>query len=94
MNLQARAGFELYADNAGWIRDPFPSLTFTEAERKVIDDNMANIGPYTTEYEQSCLVGNQDVVETWDAHQAMLESMNVQAVMEAYNSAYQRYLGN
>lgn len=90
MNKQALEGFELY-NQSDWIQPQFPAMTFTEEEQKVINDNMTNINSLVFEYEQSCLLGNQSIVDTWDQHMKELNSMNLQAVLDAYNSAYERY---
>lgn len=90
MNTQAREGFELY-EQSDWIQKQFPKLAFTKEEQKVIDDNMTNINSLVTEYEQSCMLGNQSVADTWEQHISNLNGMNLQEVLDAYNSAYARY---
>ena len=90
MNKQAREGFELYAAS-DWLMPPFPTLVFTEDERKPIDDNLANITAYMDEYEQRCLMGVENVAASWDNYRATLDSMGLQEIIAAYNSAYLRF---
>lgn len=90
MNKQAKDGFQMYNEST-WVQKPFPTMTFTVEERATIDANMTNITASITEYEQSCLMGTKQVDTTWDAHVAELNKMNLQAILDAYNSAYVRY---
>lgn len=92
MNKQAREGFELYA-NSDWVQPQFPTLTFTEEEQKVKDDNEVNISTAMSEYEQSVLLGVEDLDASWDNHIAMLKEMGLEELLAAYNSAYERYKG-
>ncbi|MDF2925211.1 MAG: sugar transporter permease [Paenibacillaceae bacterium] len=90
MNEIGKAGFELY-EKSNWLAKPFPVLTFTEAEKKTIDNALANLTPYLDEFEQKCLMGAQDVDASWKKHQDDLQNLNLHKVLEAYNSAYERY---
>lgn len=90
MNKQAREGFELY-EASNWIQPPFPTLSFTEEEQRVIDSHMTNIKAHLDEFEQSCLLNVKDVEAEWGNHLATLESMGLNKVVEVYNSAYARY---
>ena len=90
MNKQAREGFELY-EQSDWIQMPFPTLIFAGDERKVIDDNLANIESHMDEYQERTLMGAEDVDASWDGYLATLQSMGMDDVLAAYNSAYARY---
>ena len=92
MNKEAREGFEMY-ENSDWIQPQFPTLSFTEEERDAIDDNWTNLNTAIEEYEQSVLMGVQDIDATWDNHIASLKAMGLDEVVAAYNSAYERYKG-
>lgn len=90
MNPQAREGFEMYAAS-DWVQKQFPTLVFTEEERKVIDDNLANLTVHMDEYQQRVLMGVEKVDDSWDGYVATLRSMGMDEVIAAYNSAYARY---
>jgi putative aldouronate transport system substrate-binding protein len=91
MNEIGQKGFKMY-ENSTWIQPPFPGLSFNEAEQKTINSNMTNINTYIAEQQQRWLFGQDDIAATWDKYLKNLEAMNVKKVLEAYNSAYQRYL--
>lgn len=90
MNKQAKDGFTMY-QNSKWLEKPFPELVFTAKEREVIDANITNINASADEYDQSGLLGSKDVEATWDKHVDELKKMNLQAVIDVYNAAYERY---
>jgi len=90
MNKQSKEGFEMYK-NSTWLEKAFPTLTFTPEERAMIDANLTNINASADEYDQSGLLGAKDVEATWDKHVEELKKMNLQAVLDAYNSAYERF---
>ncbi|MDR1600406.1 MAG: extracellular solute-binding protein [Oscillospiraceae bacterium] len=92
MNKQARDGYDLYAAS-DWVRMPFPTLVFNEDERYELDNYIANLNALTDEYQQRCLLGAQDVDSTWNQYIANLEAMGLIEATAAYNSAYERYLG-
>jgi putative aldouronate transport system substrate-binding protein len=78
-------------EKSDWLAKPFPVLTFTAEEKKTIDNAMVNLTPFLDEYEQKGLMGAQDVDATWDKHLEEMNKMNLQKVLDAYNSAYARY---
>jgi ABC-type sugar transport system, periplasmic component len=90
MNAIGKAGFELY-EKSNWLSKPFPVLTFTEEEKKAIDDATVNLKPYTDEYEQKVLMGAQEINATWSSHLDEMNKMGFQKALEAYNSAYERF---
>jgi putative aldouronate transport system substrate-binding protein len=90
MNDIGKQGFTMY-EKSDWLAKPFPVLTFTAEEKKTIDNAMVNLTPFLDEYEQKGLMGAQDVDSTWDKHLEEMNKMNLQKVLEAYNSAYVRY---
>lgn len=90
MNDIAKAGYQIYFDNK-YNQAPFPNLSFTQEENDIINNAMANINTYQTEWEQKCITGVQKVDDTWDAYIAAMNNMGMQQVITAYNAAYQRY---
>lgn len=90
MNKEAREGFELY-EKSDWIAAPFPVLSFTDEEQNTIDKYLPDLDTYFKEIEQRWLMGAEDVRAGWDAHIRTIKNMHFQEVLDAYNSAYQRY---
>ncbi|WP_168735985.1 type 2 periplasmic-binding domain-containing protein [Cohnella fermenti] len=90
MNEIGKAGFTMYADS-NWLTQPFPTLSYTEEERKAIDDAMVNLKPFIDEYEQKVLMGAENIDSSWDKHLEEMNKMNLQKALGAYNSAYDRY---
>jgi putative aldouronate transport system substrate-binding protein len=90
MNAIGKAGFELY-EKSSWLSNPFPVLTFTEEEKKAIDDATVNLKPYTDEYEQKVLMGAQEIDSSWESHLSEINKMGYQQALDAYNSAYERF---
>jgi putative aldouronate transport system substrate-binding protein len=90
MNKQGKEGFVMY-QSSKWLEKAFPELVFTASERQVIDANIANINANADEYDQSAFLGAKDVEATWEKHVDELKKMNLQAVLDVYNSAYARY---
>jgi putative aldouronate transport system substrate-binding protein len=90
MNAIGKAGFELY-EKSSWLSNPFPVLTFTEEEKKAIDDTTVNLKPYTDEYEQKVLMGAQEIDSSWESHLSEINKMGYQQALDAYNSAYERF---
>ncbi|WP_171632271.1 extracellular solute-binding protein [Paenibacillus plantarum] len=90
MNDIGKKGFTMYQDS-DWLVKPFPVLSFTEAEKKTIDSAMANMTPFIDEYEQKGLMAAQAIDATWDKHLEEMNKLNLQIVLDAYNSAYARF---
>lgn len=90
MNDLAKEGFNMYLDN-GYVQPQMPSLGFTEEEQNVINAHLTDIQTFCKEQEQKWILGAEDVDATWDNYVATLQSMNLDQVVAAYNSAYVRY---
>lgn len=78
--------------DGGYIRDPFPKLTFTAEEQKVIDTKLPAIQTFISETEQQWIMGSKDVTKTFDDYMKSLKNMGIDDVVEVYNNAYQRYI--
>lgn len=93
MNESSQEAIELYVDG-GYIKPAFPVLAFTEEEQKVITEKWSSIYSTMVEHEQKWVLGSLDVDETFDDYMNDLKQMGMDEVIEVYNNAYQRYLGN
>ncbi|MDF2922745.1 MAG: sugar transporter permease [Paenibacillaceae bacterium] len=90
MNEIGQKGFTLY-EKSDWLVKPFPVLSFTADEKKTIDSAMVNLTPAMDEYEQKLLMGSLNADASWDKHIEEMQKLNLQKVLDAYNSAYARY---
>ncbi len=69
---------------------PFPTLLFNAEEDTVVNAYKADINTYMTEMQQKWILGTLDVDATWDEYIKTLDTMELDKVLEAYNSAYDR----
>lgn len=76
-----------YMDN--YIIDEFPTLSFTEEERMIIDDKFSQIKLYTAEMSAKALVGGIKVSD-YDKVFSKLDSMGLNEVKAIYQAAYDR----
>lgn len=93
MSEEALVGMDLYTNN-NYIKDAFPSLPFSEEERKVISDTLPAVQSYMDEQEQKWIMGTEDVNSTFDQYMETCKNLGMDDVLAAYDSAYQRYLSN
>jgi len=91
MHPAAREGMAMYVAG-GYIVDPFPPLSFTDEEQRVITDLWSAIFTVMIEQEQRWVLGHDEITnETFAAHMAVIEGMGMNDVVAVHQSAYDRY---
>ncbi|MDD3277520.1 MAG: extracellular solute-binding protein [Lachnospiraceae bacterium] len=68
----------------------YPSVVYSLEETDVINENLQDIKDYTSEKVANWLI-NGGVDKEWDAYVAQLENMGLNDVVDAWQSAYDRY---
>ena len=69
-------------------------LVLTESESEVYSDNWVNLETYITEWTAKFIVGDYDLDAKWDEYVAGLETMGMSDLTDAYQTAYDRYVGS
>lgn len=90
MNPIAKEGVKRYIDN-NWFVPQFPSLSFTEAEQKVITQKWPAIETFISEKEQKWIIGAEPVEGNFEAYVKALRTMGMDEIAAIYNAAYARY---
>lgn len=67
-------------------------LTLTQDEQDTYNDSWTDINAYITEWTAAFITGDKDVEADWETYIKGLEAMGMQEVVDAYQSAYDRYL--
>lgn len=67
-------------------------LILSESESEVYTDNWVNLDTYITEWTAKFIVGDYDLDAKWDEYIAGLETMGMNELKEAYQSAYDRHV--
>jgi len=93
LNPIARDGMNMYIEN-NYIEKPFPTLSFTAEEQKVIDEKTPSIYTHVTETTQKWILGAEDVSKTWDSYIKALDNMGMKEILDIYQAAYDRYMSN
>ena len=86
----AREAFMMYQKDANLV-PPSPVFPFNEEEDLIIGRYAGGIDTLWTEYEQQVLYGEKDVDASWAGYLAEMEALGLYQMLDAYNSAYQRY---
>lgn len=89
MNEIARKGFIAYKEG-GFVKKQFPSMTWNDEEKKVIDAVSTNITTYVREQEQKWIFGTEDVDATWNRYISDLEKMGLNELVDTYRKAHIR----
>ena len=85
----------------GTIQNTFPNkvewfdtnlLTLNEEEMEAYLDNWTDINAHISEMTAKFIIGDVDVEEGWAKYISDLEAMGLQEVIDAYQSAYDRYI--
>ncbi len=71
----------------------YPFMYYTAEEQAVIDDIFGDLGTYVNEMINRFVLGELDIDENWDEFVSNVKAMNIDTVVAAYQSAYDRYLG-
>ncbi|MGB8455649.1 MAG: extracellular solute-binding protein [Anaerocolumna sp.] len=74
-----------------YIRPTIPAFSFTEEERDVINSTYTEIQTYKDEMINKFIIGKESLVN-FDSFVAKLESMGIEDVLAAEQSAYDRYI--
>lgn len=69
-------------------------LILSESESEVYTDNWVNLDTYITEWTAKFIVGDYDLDAKWDEYVAGLETMGVDELAAAYQSAYDRHIAS
>ena len=93
LNKQAREGARMYLDN-NYLAEPFPSLSYTEDEKRELDKIMGNITTLVQESFQKWVFGTDDVMSTHGAFVEKAKSMGIEKAIKIQNDAYKRYKKN
>ena len=74
-------------------KNPFPGdyLKFTKDEQEVLDDNYTTIANYIKEMKGKFITGIANVDTNWNDYVSKVNSMGLKKVLEAYQSAYNRW---
>jgi len=91
MNPIGREGFMMYEEN-GYSMPSIPRMSYTANEEKTIRSNGDVIFNYTRQMEMDWLFGTVDIDATWDEYLRNLDDMGYQEMLNAQQSAYDRYL--
>ncbi len=86
----AKDGMKLYEEN-GYLAEPFPMLSHTPEEMKVIEEKWPAIETYIQECQQKWLLGAEDPGASFDTYIEKLKSMGMDEVLQVYQAAYDRY---
>lgn len=78
-------------EQEGHIGPAFPTLAFTGDEQSVINEKYTEIETYVNETIDKFIMGVEPL-DHFDAFVAQVESMGLQDVLNAYQSAYDRYI--
>jgi len=69
----------------------YPSVVYSLEEMETINEYISDINDYISEKSANWLIHGQ-VAEEWDAYISQLESMGINEVVAAWQSAYDRYV--
>ncbi len=70
-----------------------PSLSYTADEKIIYEGVLTTVNDFLDETIQRWVMGDSSLVdEEWDAYIAELEALEVQSLLDVYQSAYTRYL--
>jgi len=65
-------------------------MTFEEAED--LGSRESDIQTYVEEYTALVISGQKDLASSWDEYVANIEAMDLQACIDVYQAAYNRFL--
>jgi len=69
----------------------FPDLMLTEEELDTVSGALTDVGKYVEEARARFIIGEDDIAATWDAYVKNFEAMNIETVLNVYQTAYDRY---
>lgn len=75
------------------ILPSFPRLSFTDEEQDEVTAAMSEVQTVVDEYINKFIMGTISL-DQWDVYIGKLQQAGMEKVLEHYNTAYQRYLGN
>ena len=102
-NYASLSGIGLQAKALGTNKNTLPyasywfditMLTLNEDEQATYADYWTEIDTYITEKTAKYITGELDVEADWDTFLADLENLHLQDVIDAYQSAYDRFIAN
>lgn len=88
---EVQKGIDLYTEN-GYCVDKKFEYPFTPEERAIVATKWASIQTYMKEMEQKWILGTADVDSTFDEYINYCKTLEIDSVLEIYNTAYDRYL--
>lgn len=91
MNEIANEGVSMYQ---GIVRTPFPTLLFTELEKKNVTSKLTAITTYISEKEQSFILNNSKAKISYEEYKAEIDGMGLSDVIKIYQTVYDRYVGS
>lgn len=80
---------EPYAPKEGGY-DVLPILHLTSEEKDTISVPLVEAGGYIAESEIAFITGKMDIDADWDSYISKLDSMGLQTILDAYQTAYDR----
>lgn len=92
MNEIALEGVNEYLDNGYIVQNRLPNLNYTQEEQARIQELLGPINTFRDETGQKWILGAESVEEGYDAFVNQLKQMNIEELLEIYNTAYDRYL--
>lgn len=90
LNQDAVRGMEMYEQN-NYCIERMPKLTFNAEEQKIYDAKWPAIKAYLDETTQNWILGGENVEAGWDKYIKTLDTMGMQDILKAYQSAYDRF---
>lgn len=76
-----------------YIKPTIPALSFTEEERDTINSVYTEIRTYKDEMITNFIMGRESL-DKWDEFVDTLKDMGIEKVIDAYQTAYDRYMQN
>ena len=76
-----------------YIKPTIPALSFTEDERDTINSVYTEIRTYKDEMITNFIMGRESL-DKWDEFVDTLKDMGIEKVIDAYQTAYDRYMQN
>lgn len=74
-----------------YAKSPFPLVYFTDEEQRVINTRKPDIDSYFQQMEAQFITGAQDIDAAWDEYVSTLEQQGIGELVEAHQSAYDRW---
>ncbi|GGA66662.1 extracellular solute-binding protein [Ornithinibacillus halotolerans] len=74
-----------------YARLPYPQVYFTEDEQQKINIVKPDIDSYFQQMEAKFITGAEDIDATWDEYVSTLEKQGIEDLVDAHQSAYDRW---